>query len=149
MKFKADKLLIDVQGPDECWEWLGSCQPSGYGQVRDPALKTMITAHRRMYEIVHGPINDRFKLVMHTCDNRKCVNPAHLRLGSHKENTQDMRQKQRARGQPRKLSDEQVAKIRELWLEFSVSQKQLADAFGVNPSVVSRLLGRKSSWEYR
>ncbi len=75
-----------------CWEWTGSKNKQGYGRMRvTVAFKTgrQMVVHRLAYESDHGPIPEG-KIVMHTCDNPCCIKPAHLRLGTHYDNMQDM-----------------------------------------------------------
>lgn len=77
----------DVRGPDECWPWTLSIGSHGYGQIgwNEGAKHRKTTAHRVAFTAVHGPIPDGLT-VDHICHNRRCVNPAHLRLLTRPEN---------------------------------------------------------------
>lgn len=79
---------------DQCWNWQGHIHPSGYGRFRDVGKAT--TAHRVAYALAHGSIPHGM-LIMHSCDNRRCVNPAHLSLGTYADNNHDMMAKGRFR----------------------------------------------------
>jgi hypothetical protein len=85
---------VDKTG--DCWLWTKSCTSKGYGQFKFKEQKD--TTHRIAWKLTHGPIPDGL-LVLHRCDVRNCVNPAHLFLGTPKDNTQDMMSKGRHRSQ--------------------------------------------------
>ena len=104
-----------------CWEWQWSVfKQTGYGQFAlDP--KTPVNAHRMSWELVNGTIpTDMF--VLHRCDNRKCINPEHLFLGTQQENMKDMVKKDRHVGTKGwKASDVQKAfksqQMKKIWEE--------------------------------
>ncbi len=77
----------------ECFEWKGAKVTGGYGVKRWRGKNQYV--HRIAYEWAHGPIPPG-NVVMHTCDNRCCVNPDHLRAGTQGDNLRDMHAKGRA-----------------------------------------------------
>jgi hypothetical protein len=77
---------VNRAGDGECWEWQGPLYRNGYGAISINGIKTR--AHRYSFELHKGPI-PAGKMILHSCDNRRCVNPAHLRPGTAKDNIQD------------------------------------------------------------
>lgn len=77
---------VDQRGPDECWPWKLSCDRYGYGAIRHAGKQT--GAHRVAWEMANGRAPGGM-CVCHRCDNRRCCNPAHLWLGTHRDNMID------------------------------------------------------------
>jgi hypothetical protein len=116
--------------PDACWEWTGRRHRQGYG-IFWIGTKPLL-GHRVAFEFERGPI-PAGQCVCHRCDNPPCVNPAHLFLGTQRENMRDMSRKRRRHA----LSEGQVAEVRSL-REGGLTVKQVAARFGVCGTTVMR-----------
>jgi hypothetical protein len=81
---------------ESCWEWSGPRTPDGYGQFG--LAGDTFYAHRISWVLQHGQIPSDRPIILHRCDNPPCVNPDHLRAGTHLENMRDKVQKGRWRG---------------------------------------------------
>lgn len=143
---------VDIRSDSECWEWNAYVLNSGYGQIAvgDKQKK----AHRVSWELTNGPIPDGL-FVCHKCDNRKCVNPSHLFVGTQKENLADMKSKGRQRyvsgwkplpgeQNPRaKVTKNQVVEIRSL--AGKIPYKKIGEIFGLSASAVC-LIVKRINW---
>jgi hypothetical protein len=99
---------VNKNAPNGCWEWTASRKEKGYGQFFHKGK--MHRAHRLAWKLSGLELPERPLELAHTCDNRVCVNPAHLFVATHLENMQDCRRKRR--NHRIKFSDEQVREIR-------------------------------------
>lgn len=141
---------VSKRSEDECWEWKAS-KNTGYGQINTP--HGIQLANRFSYELAYGPI-PKGMYVCHHCDNRACVNPKHLFLGTPRDNTQDMLSKGRhiyitkhgAQNGNSKLTDEQVIQIREQ-ARSGEKIRDLARKFNVSETTVSHIVNRKK-WKH-
>ena len=91
MTLVADKEMtldgyIQKSADHDCWLWTGWTEKNGYG--RKTINYQHISAHRWSWQLHNGKIPDG-KVILHKCDVKKCVNPAHLEVGSQKDNIQD------------------------------------------------------------
>lgn len=77
-----------VNKTETCWQWQASIFTNGYGQFLAKAGLTMKT-HRIAWIIGNNNFIPNDKIIMHICDNKLCVNPLHLKLGTPQENTLD------------------------------------------------------------
>lgn len=122
-----------------CWLWLLSIGSHGYGQASIPGARVTV-AHRVSYEAFNGPIPPGM-LVQHSCDNKWCVNPDHLSLGTDQTNSDDKHYKGRANldrrvfspRKDRKLTREQVLAIH----QSNLSNAALGRMLNVDPVIVS------------
>lgn len=92
-----DRFWEKVQKTEGCWLWTGTQNGRGYGSIHDGRRETRRTlkAHRVSYELAHGVEVPSTLEVMHSCDNRLCVNPDHLSVGTKADNMRDMSAKGR------------------------------------------------------
>lgn len=131
-----------------CWDWSGSIDENGYGTFGT----NKCLAHRLMWEELNGVIEDGLQ-VCHKCDNRCCVNPEHLFLGTSKENMQDKVSKGRAnmphgeKSWKSLLSEEDVRHIIVLCSKSSLYEREIAEQFGVSRSCISQISQGKN-WKH-
>jgi hypothetical protein len=125
----------ETPDPSHCWEWPGSLNARGYGARKESGEHL---AHRITWVIANGPIPEGL-FVCHICDNPPCVNPAHLFLGSHRDNMRDMARKGRAiGGTPYKLTASDVREMRDL-RAHGWSFRQIGAAYGVSGHYVGAI----------
>jgi hypothetical protein len=131
-------------GPDACWPWIGAHDQDGYGKMSNSQR-----AHRVAWAYINGEIPTG-GVIMHTCDNPPCCNPAHLVLGTNVLNIQDRDLKNRtARGESSplaRLTTKQVLQIRDLH-KAGVSKHQLSRTFGVCRPTITSIINRET-WKH-
>jgi len=127
---------------NDCIEWQGSTAGKGYAQASRPEFGTRYM-HRILMAREHGPEAIEGKVVMHLCDNPKCINVEHLRIGTNQENLQDMAVKGRHRT---KLNPHRVRYIRAM-TGRGFSRVHIAALLGVTPECVSHVVLGKT-WRH-
>lgn len=141
---------IIINDQSECLEWKGTIKSNGYGQFKS-LDKKWLHAHRYSYELFIGKIPMNM-CVLHICDNRKCVNPEHLWVGTKKDNTQDMFNKKRngnsalpgIKNGMAKLNEKDVLSIRTLYSK-EINCTKLSEIYNVSISTIDRVV-RNKSW---
>jgi hypothetical protein len=100
MKAKSvdERFWSRVEKTDRCWNWLLGCDKDGYGFFFVSAEKSNVKAHRFAYSLLHPEEDIVGKLILHSCDNPKCVNPAHLSSGTAQDNMNDKMKRGRWKG---------------------------------------------------
>jgi len=148
-----------------CWNWTGHLNEKGYAMM-SAGRKISLRASRVVYLLKHGYFNEAL-YVCHKCDNPKCVNPDHLFLGTAKDNTHDMIQKNRmsrppvhygsthplvrnpqlsARGAKNgnsSIDDDRALQI----YESEGSVRELSNRFGLSPSAIHSIKMKKT-WRH-
>lgn len=139
--------------PNACWEWTGSVLPRGYGRFY-PRWKVGLYSHRVSWEMANGREVPAGLVVMHACDNPRCVNPSHLSVGTLGDNMQDCAAKGRTahnslpgeRHPNAKLTDAQVMEIRQ---RHALGERRatVATAFGVSKELIKAIVARRA-WRH-
>ena len=139
---------VAVGAPDECWEWQGAVTQYGYGTMM--VEKRRRGPHRQAWILTNGDIADGL-FVCHSCDNRRCCNPAHLWLGTNDDNMRDRDEKGRGTPPPAnehligeahpnsKITERDVLKIRAL-VAGGATQTEVASIFGLTQPNVSMIV---------
>jgi hypothetical protein len=128
-----------IKKGQRCWNWKGGINSTGRGifWLKGKTPK----AHRISWIIYIGPI-PKNKLVLHKCDNGRCIRPSHLFLGSFKDNTQDMIKKGRNVGN-RWITPKYAKNIRKLYLTGKFRYKDLAKRFNISYVTVFEIINKK------
>lgn len=135
---------IYIKNNDLCWEWQASKTKGGYGEF---SLEGSVQyAHRIMWKLVYGEIPMNLH-VLHNCDNRACVNPRHLFLGTNLDNIIDRVSKGRSSRSRAKLKESDVIEIRSLYTSGKYTQKELAKIYNIKRECISKIILRRR-WKH-
>lgn len=143
-----DHFLPTSRPSDGCWEWRGTIATVGYGQLVLAGVH--VYAHRLSWELDHGRKLPDGVQVRHSCDNRLCVNPAHLSAGSFYDNMQDAIDRDRFQHSDShwnaKLTPDDVRTIRVLYAG-GMSQRAIGDQYGVDRRTIGNIT-RGRNWNH-
>lgn len=152
-KTVSDKFFEKIAyGMSDCWYWIGCKDSSGYGRVLGTKENF---AHRLSWRLFHGEIPEE-KKVLHKCDVRCCVNPEHLFIGTQKENMIDASLKGKLlnrtilfgeKNPMRKLSGEDVMKMRQIYSKGNTSYKRISKEFNISTMTAYRAINNQS-WSH-
>jgi hypothetical protein len=127
-----------------CWNWIGNFYGTGYGQFKNKVINAKpIHAHRASWIIHNGPI-PKGAMVLHDCDNRRCVNPEHLHLGDNKINM--IERSQRGYVHQRALDESKIREMRQL-RQQGWGWMKLAKRYGVaQNAIIEATMGKSWAW---
>jgi hypothetical protein len=139
------KAIAEVHS---CWVWTGRRDRSGYGQMRVKGRE--YRAHRISFLIFNPGADMHGQMVLHSCDNPRCVNPAHLSLGDGKENSRQCvernRQAKGSRVPSSKLDESEALEIRAL-VEAGMRSADVMRAYGITRNAIDCLINRVT-WKH-
>jgi hypothetical protein len=147
----ADRLKAHTRVSPEtgCWEWTGAINPKGYGRITlsQDGHRSQQSAHRVSHMVFNGPIEAGLH-VLHSCDNRACINPAHLRAGTHAENMAEAKERGRTKkcGWHKYDRDLNIPEIiRRLYADGHYSQNELAEMFNYDQSNICKIVNPRKA----
>lgn len=130
---------VEPEPNSGCWLWLGAVDKDGYGKLKE--RRHHVRASRIAYSLATG-VDPGDRMVLHSCDMPRCVNPAHLSLGDNRENQRQKAARGRApHGETHacaKVTEIDVAAIREQ-RAVGASARDLAVVFGIHRETVRRI----------
>lgn len=140
---------VDVRGKGECWTWTGNKPDGRYGHFSIGG--NIKKAHRWIYELCCGEISEGL-VIRHKCDNPQCVNPAHLTIGTTKDNVAD--REARGRGADRRgekhplarLTSDDVLAIRKKY-SLGITQEALSKEYDVKRQQIGKII-RRQNWRH-
>ncbi len=135
---------------EECWNWMEGIDIGGYGQFWNYTEEKNIRSHRMAYMLTKGPISCKFQ-IQHTCNNRRCCNPNHLRSGTSQENSEYMvkcNRQYHPTGENNSLSiltEDQVIEIHKIHKDCpELTQHEIAKMFRVSQPNINQIINGRT-----
>ena len=152
--------LIKQGNPDECWEWQGHTNSTGYGSIG--INRKLYSAHRVAYGLTfpnsiefQAPKDKSLKqFILHKCDNRLCCNPNHMTLGNYNDNNKDAKNKGRSKSSKgakhplAKLTQEQAEQVRLIY-KTGLTFVEIGKMFNIHANNISRIVKFRAYTESR